>query len=149
MDDPKGQLLKTLPKWGPIFHVEADITVTAIPTETFTNIFHFTQYGDKNPAVFIDKNGFFHICFGINGNKNSVKHFKFEINKKYHMVIKQYEENGKIFYKIEMNGKSIHSIENIEAKNFANVKVYACSPWHNAFTKKYGLLENFKFDFEV
>ena len=63
MDDPKRQLLKALPKWGPIFHAEADITVTAIPTETFTNIFHFTQYGDKNPAVFIDKNGFFSHLF--------------------------------------------------------------------------------------
>ena len=147
----KGKLLETLPKWGRLYTVEADITVKKIPTTTWTNIFHFTikdnhvKLGDRIPAVWINKAGYFHISSAVNGNRNFVKDFNFDVGEKYHMKIQQFQRDNKIIYEVLINGKPIHSGENTDPKDFENVKVYVSDPWYNPFSSEYGVLENFKY----
>ena len=147
----QGQLYKTFLKWGHIFQVEFEITVHALPTDNnLANVFHFTQnsdnsaYGDRIPALWIYKSGYFKICSAVNGKRNYCIWSKFDLDEKYHFLIQQYVMNGKIMYKIEKNGQSIASFENKMAQDFNNVKVYISDPWYKPFTSDYGLLENFK-----
>ena len=140
-----------MPIWGYLFRVEADITVNGKPTEEWTSVFHLTidgdnsNYGDRIPAVFINKDGYFHITSAVNGNRNHHKDFYFDYGRKYHLVIQQVEEDDKILYKIEVNGELIESIENKNAQTFRDVKIYFSDPWFNIFTSDIGLLENIKF----
>ena len=60
------------------------------------------------------------------------------------MVIEQYQENGIYLYEIEIDGETVHSIQNDDAKSFSNVKFYASNPWYPSFTSNIGLMENFK-----
>ena len=60
----KSQILKTFDKWGPAYEVEFDLTINVIPNSTtYTNVLHFTiggnweNYGDRVPAIILDKNG--------------------------------------------------------------------------------------------
>ena len=161
MDVRKSKLLKTIPKWGNFYNVEADITVNKMPSIEWTNVFHFSQngnidvYGDRIPAVFIHKAGYFHICSGVNGNKDFSKDVPFVLGKKYNLEIQQKKENGKkihgiqiendkTIYEIKINGKIILSTENKKPRDFDNVKVYVSDPWHNAFTANIGILSNFQ-----
>ena len=151
MSVTQGQLYKTFLKWGHIFQVEFEITVNALPTDNKgANVFHFTQnsdnsaYGDRIPALWIYKSGYFKICSAVNGKRNYCIWSKFDLDEKYHFLIQQYVMNGKIMYKIEKNGQSIVSFENKMAQDFSNVKVYISDPWYKPFTSDYGLLENFK-----
>ena len=140
-----------MPIWGYLFRVEADITVNGKPTEEWTSVFHLTidgdnsNYGDRIPAVFINKDGYFHITSAVNGNRNHHKDFYFDYGRKCHLVIQQVVEDDKILYKIEVNGELIESIENENAQTFRDVKIYFSDPWFNIFTSDIGLLENIKF----
>ena len=151
MDVRKSKLLKTIPKWGNVYKVEADITVNKMPSIEWTNVFDFSQngdfdvYGDRIPAVFINKAGHFHICSGVNGNKNFCKDVPFDLRKKYNLKIQQIKENGKTIYEIKINGKIILSTVNTKPMDFDNVKVYVSDPWYNAFTANIGILSNFQY----
>ena len=144
-------MLETLPKWGRLYTVEADITVTKMPTGSI-NIFHFTQngngaygvYGDRVPYVNIYKNGKFYIDSAVSGN-TCTRTFHFDLEKKYHLKIQQFQRDDKIIYEVLINGKPIDSVENTEPKDFENVKVYVSDRWYASFTSEYGYLENFKY----
>ena len=148
----KGNLLETLPKWGSIFTVEADITVTKLPSSNWANIFHFTinknigNNGDRIPVVLANKDKYFYISTDLNGkvDKGTLK-FNYDIGKKYHLKIEQFQKDDKVMYQVMINGKTEYSAENTDPKDFENVKVFASDPWHDAFTSEYGILENFKY----
>ena len=150
----KGKLLETLPKWGRLYTVEADITVNKLPSASavWANIFHFTinknigTNGDRIPLVLVNKDKYFYISTDLNGkvDKGTFK-FNFDMYKKYHLKIEQFQKDGKIMYQVMINGKTEYSAENTDPKDFENVKVFASDPWHDAFTSEYGILENFKY----
>ena len=95
-----------------------------------------------------------------NGNKNYCKDFKFDLSTKYRLLIEQFEEGGKILFKIEVTALLInydisstrittktsmfHEVENKNAQDFNNVKVYVSNPWFSAFNHSYGLLDKLK-----
>lgn len=144
--------METLPIWGRFYTVEADITVTKIPDDSWTNVFHFTKgenlanYGDRIPSVWINKGAeHFYIASAVSGNKDYKKTFDFDVGKKYHLKIQQIQSGNKIIYEVLVDGNTIHSGENTNPKDFENVKVYVSDPWHDAFTLEYGVLENFKY----
>ena len=131
--------------------MEADITVNKIPSVLWTNIFHFSNNGeccgngDRIPAVYIHKDGYFNIASTVwNLNKN----VNFVIGQKYHLKIQQFQSEGKTIFEVEINGITEYSGEYTHSarKSFWNVKVYVSGPWHKpSFTPEYGLLENFKY----
>ena len=152
MDVKKDNLLKTFPKWGRIFKVEADFTVKKIPVGFNLNVFHFTKggqngaLGNRIPNLNLNRDGKIVIVSSVSGNHKHRKFFPIELNTKYHLVIQQYEENGKIMFQIIINGVVKDYVENTQPLDFDNVKVYVSNPWMEPFNSEYGLLENFKFD---
>lgn len=102
------------------------------PEETWTNIFHFTQggdqsrYGDRIPAVFVNKSGFFRISSAINGNPNHSFDKSFRLNKTYVILIEQFYDQ----FSIKVNGWNVYSIRNKQAQDFRNVKLYISDPWN-------------------
>ena len=147
----KGKLLETLPNWGSLYTVEADIFFSKNSLKPdLINIFHFTQsanngsYGSRIPAVFI-WNGQFHICSGVSGNQSFCLQTNFYVGKKHHLKIQQFKSEEKKIYEVKINGKTLYSGENTDPKDFENVEAYVSDPWHDAFTSEYGVLENFKY----
>ena len=147
----------TLPQWGRIFHVEADITVTTLPNSTWTNVICFSKngnwsyYSDRIPAIFIHKdnheNGYLYIQ-----SESALKQvfYPFELGKKYHIVIQQKQNvgNQKIMYKVEVNGDIQMEVENTKANIFNNVQLYinwGPNALYPAFSPDFGLLENLKY----
>ena len=130
--------------------MEADITVNKIPSGRgygWTNIFHFSNNGegDRFPAVYIHKSGYFWIS-SMPANLN--KQVNFVIGQKYHLKIQQFQSEGKTIFEVQINGKTEYSGEHggTQIKEFDNVKVYVSGPWNPwSFTSEYGLLENFKY----
>ena len=68
--------------------------------------------------------------------------FYFEFGQKYHIVIQQFPVEDNV--KVEIDGQTVHSKENSQAKSFPGMKLYIADPWYPAFTSNYGLLENLK-----
>ena len=128
--------------------MKAKILVSTIPSTTWTNVFHFTKkdnkanYGDRLPAVWIHKSGFFHICSAVSGNKNFCKNKPFQRNRLYSIRIQQ-AKNGD--YSINVDGIELYKGKNTTPKDFNNVKVYTSDPWYEPFTTKYGILKDFRF----
>ena len=122
-----------------------------MPSQTWTNVFHFTassnndvimKYGDRTPALWINKDGYFMIISAINDNFNYFIEIKFEVGKQYKMIIKQYEDNRKYWYEIITDGNSTSKIQNTQAKSFSHVKLYASNPWQQPFSSDFGKICN-------
>ena len=136
--------------WGNLFKVEFDIKITKWPSSVWTNVFHFTAksncryYGDRIPALWINRRGYFHVCSAVNGNKNYCKNFNFLLGKQYQVTIQQLKESGNYYYEIIIDGVSILKILNKQAKRFSNVKLYGSDPWYNPFTSDLGSISHIK-----
>ena len=119
--------------WGHQFKVEFDIKVTKpVLPETWYSVFHLTkgehnsQYGDRIPAVFVNKNKYFLICSGLSGNKNLCKNFQYQPNQWYHFEILQEEnsKNGKVMYTIKQDNITVFHDVNTTPKTFRQVDLY-------------------------
>ena len=137
--------------WGKEYKIEFGIKVLKLPSEEWTNVFHFTaydnnieKYGDRIPAVFILNNGQAYVCSAINDDKNFCKVYTFELGKKYQATIQQFKKDGKYWYEIIIDGKSEFKIENGNPKSFANVKFYRSDPWYPPFSSDLGMIDDFK-----
>ena len=107
----KDNMVWTTSLWGHQFKVEFDIKVTKpVLPETWYSVFHLTkgehnsQYGDRIPAVFVNKNKYFLICSGLSGNKNLCKNLEYQPSQWYHFEILQEENStsGKVMYTIKV-----------------------------------------------
>ena len=80
--------------------MEAVITVKKYPVNEYANVFHFTQYGNKQsygdriPAVWINNKGYFHICSAVNKEPNHCYDIPFDLGKTYHLKIHQFNTTG-------------------------------------------------------
>merc|ERR1719189_2655849 len=116
---------------------------------TWKSLFHLTiggnnEIGGRVPAVFVNRNKFFHICYHVNGNKNYYKNYNYELNKDYHFEISQHKNSkGKAIYSIKVNGETFHEIVNTTPLKFKDVKLYLSDPWHETFAP-FGNLSNLK-----
>ena len=70
--------------------------------------------------------------------------FDYSLDQKFHIVVKQFKDGEKYNYEIEVDGSTVHSVENQQAEQFSDVKFYACSSWDSCFTHDIGLFENFE-----
>ena len=85
------------------------------------------------------------VSSGVNGIKDYAFNFDYSLNQKFHIVVKQFKDSGEKYkFEIEVDGSTVHSVENQQAVQFSNVKFYACSPWDSCFTNDIGLFENFE-----
>ena len=92
------------------------------------------QYGDRIPAVFVNKAKYFHISSAINGTSNYRQNYKYNLNQWYHIEIKQDENsNGEIIYSIEIDGTTVYEVVNSLPQRFKEVILYESDPWYPSF----------------
>ena len=117
-------------------------------TDTYHNVFHMTiggnnaQYGDRIPAVFVDKAQYFHITSAVSGNLNYYQNYKYTLKQWYHFEIIQ-EENckGEVIYSILMDGFTVHQVVNTLPQRFEKVILYTSDPFYPSFAS-FGELKN-------
>ena len=124
------------------------IQVTKELNNTYHNVFHMTlgeditQYGDRYPAVWVNKGKYFLIDSAVNGKINSGKTINYQLNQEYHIEIKQEENsNGEIIYRIVVDGTTVHEVVNTRPQRFEKVILYASNPWSMSFAS-FGELKN-------
>ena len=148
MNISKGKILHEYQEWGLQYTIEFDITVKTLPT-SWTNVFVFeknisnTIY--RTPCLNLHPNErLMEFTSFINGARYTFK-YDYTLNQNYHVTIKQFTLGDESYmYEIEINGETVDSVENLQARQFSNVTLYASDPTHSPFTSNIGLLENFK-----
>ena len=150
LDITKGSLTKEYHNWGDIYSIEFDVVVTKL-NENWMNVFHFTatnenccDNGDRVPALFINKAGYFHFTTSLNDNGNYWKDFTFVLGKTYHVIIQQSKEDNKYWYEIIIDGDSLLREENKSPKTYSTVDLYTSDPWHDPFSSDFGNVYNLK-----
>ena len=100
------------------------------------------QYGDRYPAVWVNKGKYFLIDSAVNGKKNHGKFINYQLNQDYHIEIKQEENsNGEVIYRIVVDGTTVHEVVNTLPQRFEKVILYASNPWSRSFAS-FGELKN-------
>nr|XP_047133477.1 uncharacterized protein LOC100212045 [Hydra vulgaris] len=136
----KGLYLGTLNVMMKEFTVSFNIK-PKIYSKGLKNVLHFTldnnvgEYGDRNPGVWFheDGSGKLVIFVAVNNNGNySIETSPLSLHKWSSVMISQIMFNGKYWLTVDLNGVNIHRVENYNAKNFKNIKVYASDPWYDA-----------------
>ena len=128
----KSNLLTTLPHLGKIYFLSFEVKPSSLGSGS-QNILHFTTGGDniRIPAVFF-VNGILTIFSEVNGNRN----YGYKCTKKYPankwINIQIYQEliGDKYTFKIKVDGKTVHEVENKIPKDFYNVDIYVSDPWN-------------------
>nr|XP_047132656.1 uncharacterized protein LOC100199204 [Hydra vulgaris] len=109
--------------------------------KVLNNVVHLTlendfgAYGDRNLGVWFceDGSGCLVICAVVNGNASyCIETTPLILNKWSSVKIYQSMQGEKYWFSVDLNGVNIHRVENSDAKDFKNMKVYASDPWYNA-----------------
>ena len=90
-----------------------------------------TTYGDRTPNVYITPYTYLEVASAINGNLNNFKTFDEQIiplEEWTTVKITQIYFELKYIFTIEISG-TIYSVENMDVREFENVKVYVGDPW--------------------
>ena len=105
----KDNLVATLPSWGDQFDVSLELWIesfTPADKNGWTELLRFTatnkdmgSAGDRIPAIFVNKNGYIHVVSQIGTNANANKNINIKTKTWTKVEIKQYQENGKVFFK--------------------------------------------------
>jgi len=153
LDIKKGKLTKEYQDWGKEFEIEFDIVVNKLPNGEWLNVFHFTGtkegccgLGDRIPALFINKGGYFHFTTALDDDGNYYKNFNFELETTYHVTIQQLKINSKYWYDIIINNERKFREENKNPKSYSTVLFYNSDPWFDSFTYEFGHICNLKVD---
>ena len=143
----KGLLIEDIQNWDETYSVKFEILVKKLPTSEWMNVFHFTatndnccRTGDRIPAVWIHKDGYFHICTSLNGDHNKCESVGFELEKTYQVIIKQVRVGTKYWYEIIVDGVSNFKAENKNPLKFSTVSLYGSDSWYDSFTTEFGSL---------
>ncbi|XP_066922075.1 uncharacterized protein [Clytia hemisphaerica] len=148
----KNTLAITIPVYSPewsyqfTYHVNAflDDTWCAIMSTTNSQVQH-GEYGYRAPAIYLNNpQRYFSITNAVNGDKIHKELFQGLIaNTSYDIEFHQrYKSGGVYTYSIVVNGDVIHTVDNNQAVQFYNVKIWLSDPWHRACD---GNISNFKF----
>ena len=143
----KGNHVWSTSDWSDEFKVEFDVIVNKDLSDTWISLFHVTTgenggYGGRIPAVFVNKNKYFHFCYPVNGNTGYCQNYNYELNKEYHFEISQ-QMKAEAVYSIKVNGETFHEIVNTTPLKFKDVKLYLSDPWYETFAP-FGKLSNLK-----
>ena len=149
-DISKGKLVYEFQNWGDEYLVEFYITVTHLPTSSWTNVFRFTTLpgiygsdGDSIPSLFISNDGKFMFHSSVNNNFNHGLDIDFELNTMYNVSIgQQIDEDGKYWYEILIDGDSKLKIENKNHRSYTNVKLYASDSFFDPLITNIGSICN-------
>ena len=111
---------------------------TKYQSDVWSSIIHLTSngdaavYGDRTPSVFISPDSYLTISSAINSDPNSYKVFEEEplpLDEWTQIKIAQIVFESKYIFSVEINKTKVYSVENKDAREFQNVKVYLGNPW--------------------
>jgi len=135
----KSKLVTTLPSIGKEYRISFDLLVAKHTSGNvwWRNVIHFTTggndgtYGFRTPGVWIFKTNKLHVSSALNGNHNAYFDFpkQVEEGKWIKMQISQTLIDNKYIFEIQQNGKTMRRVENKQATEFKNVKMYVGDPW--------------------
>ena len=103
----QGNLLATLPTWGPTFRLTLDLYIHSFAGSGLNNGFaelvrltstdnNCCAIGDRIPAIFTHKNGHLHIGTQIGSRGNQVKNVNLAKRKWHRLELVQYAESSKV-----------------------------------------------------
>ena len=129
---------------------EVNPSYTDSQTDDFLNILHLTigesnvNYGDRVPGVWLNPvTQLLYISSAINGEVDHSVDFKnvTPFSQWTNITIVQELVNGSYWFSVYVNGTLQSSLQNTDVRDFHNVTVYACDPWHK---KLPGFIRNLK-----
>ena len=130
-------LLATLPILGREWQVSFDFRFDQTQQINIAKVWSLTvggnrqTYGNRNSAVFFSNATGIRIASAVNGNANFKKSFKTETPELgiwTHIAIGQEKIGETYIYRIQIGGREVFSVENIQAEEFRDVKVFASRP---------------------
>nr|XP_047140503.1 uncharacterized protein LOC105848162 isoform X2 [Hydra vulgaris]XP_047140504.1 uncharacterized protein LOC105848162 isoform X2 [Hydra vulgaris] len=135
----KGHYLTTLtmPKQ---YEISFEVYLTSISTE-ITNIIHFTNgidccdYGTRISSVFLStrETTVAEINTPVNGNGNYQIFTKpLSLMKWTKFTLKQYLSNGNYFFAVEIDGGTVHTVQNNDPRVFENIQIYVSDSWYDS-----------------
>ena len=103
----QGNLLTTLPTWGPTFCLTFDLYINSFDGSSlnhgYAELLRLTStdadccgLGDRIPAIFAHKNGHLHIATQIGNTGNAVRDVSLVKSKWHQLELVQYVESGKV-----------------------------------------------------
>ena len=91
-------------------------------------------------GLFLDKSG--KLLVG-NGQSNDLTYFLPTLNKKSHVVLKQYiKELGNIWTFTMIDDEILSDHKSLESDTIQNVVFYASDPFYQTFSSEFGRIEN-------
>lgn len=147
----KGDVVWTTNFWARQFKIDFDIQVTeelpaTSPDPTnpvaadYYNVFHMTigqnydVYGDRYPALWVQKEKFFAIGSAVSGDINYVTEFNYNLNQWYHIeILQKGNANGEIIYSVEIDGFTVDQVVNTLPQRFEKVILYTSDPFYPSF----------------
>ena len=98
-----------------------------------TNLLHLTlRHGDRILAINLQPNRGMIVVASIGNEPNYEADFKDDLpplNKETKIEVSQLRIEGKYLYRILVDEKELHSVENPNPQEFRNVSVYVSNPW--------------------
>ena len=135
----KDNLLTMLPIMTKEWRVCFDIKPLHYNHTGWANVLHLTiggnlgEYGDNILKVGFNKKLGLAIRSAVNGNTNYVKYVQEElppIGFWTRFEVKQEKEDSRYMFSVRIGNDKVWSVENSQPEEFANVLVYAGSPWN-------------------
>ena len=135
----RGKLKTTIPVLSPEWSLKMTYKVTGT-FSSWCSVLRVEQnadgndYGKRTPAIFW-RNDLKVATFAsaVSGNKNFEKRVNIYPGTVYHVEFHQrYKSAGVYHYWIVLNGVEIESVDNTQAKQFHNVKVWTSDPNYHA-----------------
>ncbi|XP_065667329.1 uncharacterized protein LOC136087780 [Hydra vulgaris] len=135
-----GLILGTLNVLKKEYSVSFDINPNNF-SKSLTSVLHLTlgknigAYGDRNPGVWFNKDGSGKLIIfaAVSGNANFfIETNQLNLNQWSSIKICQSMQNNKYWFSVHVNRVLIHKVENLDARDFKNVKVYASDIWYSA-----------------
>ncbi|XP_047131095.1 uncharacterized protein LOC100215669 isoform X2 [Hydra vulgaris] len=143
----QGNIIGTLDVLQKEYFVSFDIFPKTY-TKGWKNVIHLTQnkdfgdYGDRIPGVWFneDGSGKLSIRTAVRGDNNfNVETDPLPLNQWTNIKIGQVMRHYSYWFFVYLDGFRIYIVENTDARDFKNVKVYASDPWYAA---QNGLISN-------
>ncbi|XP_012561136.2 uncharacterized protein LOC100214441 isoform X1 [Hydra vulgaris] len=138
----QGNLIGTLNTMRKEYSISFNIKPTRIIWNFWGSVLLLTTgssvdvYGGRNPGVWFheDGSGRLRIHASVSGNPHYYFDTKILLNLNQWSKVRIYQSfiGGKYWFSVDINGVNIHRVENSDARDFENMKIYASQPFHSA-----------------
>ena len=121
------------PHYGPEFRIELSLRVESFPIDYYANVFQVTYkddlggIGSRFPALFITRDGIFHMTSDVNDNRNYYSnHGGIVLGRSYNLIFQQTKKQTGLYeYQVQIDGNTVVGpVENTKKLTLENAKMY-------------------------